>query len=425
MKKLRLLASLSALIFLISGCSNVFDSLNTSPKVTQNFETVNYSSIKSIPDMGSIGFEWQKIDDHRVVGYNFYRTELGKGQNTLKLIKATDSRYVTHYVDKGLEPKTKYAYQISARLNDGTETTTTQAYIVETLPRIAPVGFSQAISNLPKKVKIVWQPHSDPRVAYYRVEKYNSFLKEWVWASATKIENRLSAEFIDTGLEDNTVYKYRVKAFSYGDIESAPSPILEAKTKPIPLPPVNVRSSNNIPKKIYITWSASPTQDVVQYRIYKSSYKSLGYSNIAAVNSNTLEYTDDINADAKEYYYKVLAVDKDNLESTSDVEAAKGISLAPPAKPILTLAQIQGNKAILNWQAGDNRAASYNVHKRVKKNWFFSDTVKFNNINALRFEDNDIMHGVEYNYSVQAVDEFGVLSAKSEEAKLTLPDTRM
>lgn len=425
MKKLRLLASLSFLILIISGCANVLDNLTTttSPKVNQNFQSIDYSSIKSIPDMNSIGFEWQRIDDHRVVGYNFYRTELSKGQNTLKLIKATDSRYITHYVDKGLEPKTKYAYQISARLNDGTESATTQAYIVETLPRITPVGFAQAVSNLPKKVKIVWQPHPDPRVGYYRVERYNTFLKEWVWASASKIENRLSAEFIDTGLDDNTSYKYRIKAFSFGDVESAPSKILEAKTKPLPLPPTNVKTSNNIPKKIYITWSASQSPDVVQYRIYRSSYKSLGYSNIAAVNSNTLEYTDEVNADKKEYYYKVIAVDKDNLESSSDVEAIKGISLAPPAKPILTLAQIQGNKAILNWQAGDNRATSYNVYKRVKKNWFLSDTIKFKNVTSLRFEDHDILKGVDYYYSVQAVDEFGILSAKSDEAKLALPET--
>ena len=198
---------------------------------------------------------------------------------------------------------------------------------------------------------------------------------------------------------------------------------MEAKTKALPLPATNIKVSNNIPKKIYITWSASQSPDVVQYRIYRSSYKSLGYSNIAAVNSNTLEYTDEVNADKKEYYYKVIAVDKDNLESSSDIEAIKGISLAPPAKPILTLAQIQGNKAILNWQAGDNRAISYNVHKRVKKNWFLSDTVNFKNVTSLRFEDHDILKGVDYYYSVQAVDEFGILSSKSDEAKLALPET--
>ncbi|QKF59511.1 fibronectin type III domain-containing protein [Aliarcobacter lanthieri] len=422
MIKLKHLISLIALIFLISGCANIFNT-TTTPKVNNSFQTVNYNSIKSIPDMVSIGFEWQRIDDPRVEGYNFYRTELNKGENTLKLIKATNSRYVTHYVDKGLEPKTKYAYQISARLNDGSESPTTQAYIVETLPRITPVAYAQAISNLPRKVKLIWQPHPDTRVSYYRVEKYNTFINEWIYK--TKIDQRLSAEYIETGLKDNTTHKYRIKAFSFDDVESAPSPILQATTKPAPLPPKNIRASNNIPKSVFITWERSPTQDVVQYQIHRSSYRSLGYSKIATVNADTLEYTDKINNDAKEYFYKVIAVDKDGLESTDDIDAIKGITLAPPAKPTITLAQIQGNKVILNWQAGDSRAVSYNVNKRVKKYLVFSDTTKFENINGLRFEDNDIVSGIEYHYSVQAVDEFGTLSSNSDEAKVTLSNSRI
>ena len=67
------------------------------------------------------------------------------------------------------------------------------------------------------------------------------FLKR-VWASASKIENRLSAEFIDTGLDDNTTYKYRIKAFSFGDVESAPTKVLRQKTKALPLPATNIKS---------------------------------------------------------------------------------------------------------------------------------------------------------------------------------------
>ena len=47
----------------------------------------------------------KKVSDPRVVGYNFYRTELDKGSNELKLVKVIDNKYATHYVDKGLEPK--------------------------------------------------------------------------------------------------------------------------------------------------------------------------------------------------------------------------------------------------------------------------------------------------------------------------------
>lgn len=425
MKNLKNLIFLIALISFISGCSKVFNNLSTTttPKINSSFQTVNYESIKSIPDMTSIGFEWQRIDDPRVLGYNFYRTELKKGENTLKLIKATDNRYITHYVDKNLEPNTKYAYQISARLADGSESPTTQAYIAQTLPRIKPVEFAQAISNLPRKIKIIWQPHLDPRVSYYRVEKYNTLINEWVYES--KIEQRLSAEYIEYNLKDNSKHKYRVKAFSFEGVESAPSQVLEATTKAIPLPPTNLRVSNNIPKKIYLTWSASQTPDVVQYQIFRSTYKNFGFSKIQTLPSSILEYTDNINADSREYYYKIVALDKDGLESNPDVDSVKGTTLAPPAKPIMTLAQIQGNKAILNWRPGDDRSISYTVYKRVKKNMFFSDTVKFTNIKELRFEDNNITSGVEYNYSIQAVDEFGISSSSSDEAKLILPNARL
>jgi len=415
MIKLKHLISLIALIFLVSGCANFG---TTTPKVNPSFQTINYNSIKSIPDMVSIGFEWQRIDDPRVVGYNFYRTELNKGEKKLKLIKATDSRYVTHYVDKGLKPKTKYAYQISARLSDGTESPTTQAYIVETLPRTTPIAYAQAISNLPRKVKLIWQPHPDTRVSYYRIEKYNTLINEWVYKA--KIDQRLSAEYIETGLKDNTIHKYRIKAFSFDDVESAPTPILEAKTKPAPLPPTNLRASNNIPRGIFLTWDSSPTPDVIEYQVHRSGYRALAYSKIATIKASTLEYTDKIDDDGKEYFYKIIAFDKDGLESTNDVEAIRGTTLTPPAKPIITLAQIQGNKVILNWQAGDNRATSYIVYKKTKKYLVISDTTRFNNIKNLRFEDNDVVNGVEYHYSVQAVDEFGISSANSDEAKITL-----
>ena len=141
--------SLTALLLLFSGCNNVFDNLSTpsTPKVNNAIEVVDFNSIKSIPDIVSIGFEWQKVNDAKVIGYNFYRTDLQKDGKTLKLVKSIDNRYATHYVDKDLEPNTKYAYQISAKVADGSESRTTEAYIVQTLPRIVPVSFAQAVSE--------------------------------------------------------------------------------------------------------------------------------------------------------------------------------------------------------------------------------------------------------------------------------------
>ncbi|MFY9069158.1 fibronectin type III domain-containing protein [Aliarcobacter butzleri] len=409
---------LIALVLLFSACSDVFDSISSpsTPKINNTVPTVNYSSIKSISDITSIGFEWQRVDDPRVVGYNFYRTDLQSGEKTLKLIRAIESRYTTHYVDKELEPKTKYAYQISSRLNDGSESVTTDAYVAETLPRIVPVNGAQAISNLPKKIKLLWQPHPDQRIQYYRVEKYNTTLNEWIYQAT--VNQRLSAEYLDTGLENNTTYQYRIKAFTFEDVESAPTKTLSAKTKPAPKSPTNVKASNNIPKKIFLTWSPSQNQDIIGYDIYRSSYSSFGFSKVTNVNSTTTEYTDSVDDDGRTYYYRIIAVDKDNLESADNITATKGMSLPKPIKPTITSAQIQGS-VNLSWQAGDNRAVSYNVVKKIKQNFFQYKTVIFNNISGTSFSDSDIVSGVDYKYSVQAIDEFGLVSENSDEKTLS------
>ncbi|QKF73116.1 fibronectin type III domain-containing protein [Aliarcobacter faecis] len=418
MKKLIQLTSLTILLIFASGCSNVLDSLSTTttPKINQSAPTVNYSSIKSLPDMTSIGFEWQKVDDPRVIGYNFYRTEISKGETTLKLIAKIDSKHATHYVDRELEPKTKYAYQISSRLSDGSESPTTEAYIAETLPRIKPVAFAQAISNLPKKIKLLWEPHPDQRVSYYRVEKYNTTLNEWIYLAT--INQRLSAEYIDTGLSNASKHKYRVKAFTFDDVESAPTNVLEAVTKPAPKSVSGVKASNNIPKKIFLTWSASPTSDVVQYEIHRSSYESFGYKKIATINASILEYTDELNEDGLKYYYKIIPIDKDGLDGIFDIPAIKGETLGKPTKPNLTQASIQGGVAVLNWSSSP-RAVSYIVTKKTKQNFFQYKSTKFENISGTSFQDSDVVSGIDYKYSVQSVDEFGVVSESSNEVSLT------
>ena len=173
------------------------------------------------------------------------------------------------------------------------------------------------------------------------MKKYNTTLNEWIHLAT--VNQRLSAEYLDTGLENNTTYQYRIKAFTFEDVESAPTKTLSAKTKPAPKSPTNVKASNNIPKKIFLTWSPSQNQDIIGYDIYRSSYSSFGFSKVTNVNSTTTEYTDSVDDDGRTYYYRIIAVDKDNLESADNITATKGMSLPKPIRPTITSAQIQGS----------------------------------------------------------------------------------
>ena len=89
--------------------------------------------------------------------------------------------------------------------------------------------------------------------------------------------------------------------------------------------------------------------------------------------------------------------------------------------PQITLAMIEGNKMILNWIATDNRTVSYNIYKISKENWVSSNEVLIPYVTGLRFEDPDVVRGIEYGYRLQSVDKNGLLSDTTDKSTLMLP----
>jgi len=409
-----------SIALLSTGCTKINSFDPSSPKINHNLEVVDSNSIKSIPDITSIAFEWKKVEDPNIVGYNFYRANMHKDGRQLLLVKEIANKYTTHYVDEDLEPNTKYLYQITARAQDGSESKSTTAYQAQTLPRLEAVSFVQSLSDLPNRIKLIWRPHSNQRISYYQVQKLDTDNNKW--KKLANVEGRLNIEYIDSNLGNNERFTYRIVAFTHDDIASMPSEAVSAGTKPLPIGPVNLTATVNQPKKIVLNWGLSPTEDVVKYEIHRSAFSKFGYGKIYETENNTTtSFIDVLENDGKEYYYKVYSVDDDLLRSTSDVEGVRGISLTKPAKPVMTLAQIQGDKAILNWKAADNRAISFNVYKKTKIGFLNYKTTKFTDIKALRFEDRDIIGGVEYKYTIQANDEYGLMSEETDSANLILP----
>ncbi|MFV0563754.1 fibronectin type III domain-containing protein [Malaciobacter mytili] len=420
MKNLMKITSSLALIILVSGCSYKGDLLDPKkPKIDDTLEVVDSNSIRTIADINAIAFEWRKVDDSRVVGYHFYRANLEKDGTKLQLIDTIKNKYATHYVDTEVEPNTKYVYKISSATKSDIESRTTSDYVVSTLDVPEGVSFIQAISNLPRQIKIVWRPHTNERIAYYKIEKSSPQTPKW--EKLAEVEGRLQAEYIDEDLKDNVVYNYRVIAYTFDDIATKPSEIVKAQTKALPNGTTQLNATNDKPRKIILNWQPSESSDVLKYNIYRSSSATGGFSLVKTVNAQTLNFEDFVNEDGKIYFYKVTTTDVDNLESSKEINAVMGSTLAKVNKPIITLAQIQGERAILNWQSADKRTVSYNVYKTIKDGFFDKKTIKITGIDALRYEDKDIVRGVEYSYSIQAVDEFGIASEKTAPTELVLP----
>ena len=69
--------------------------------------------VHALPRMNSVGFEWKKIEDHRIHGVNIYRGNTSQDTQSFKRIGTAGNRYATHFVDTHVNADSKYRYTFS------------------------------------------------------------------------------------------------------------------------------------------------------------------------------------------------------------------------------------------------------------------------------------------------------------------------
>lgn len=123
----------------------------------------------------------------------------------------------------------------------------------------------------------------------------------------------LSRTYKDTGLKNNTKYRYILRAVNNIAPPWNEGPDSEEITA-IPyntIPPDTPKRLVTVPAegRILVTWDESPTPDVIGYKLYRSTTKGKDYVLLTPEPINRTTYTDiDIKPDIR-YYYKVTAVD--------------------------------------------------------------------------------------------------------------------
>ena len=96
-----------------------------------------------------------------------------------KRIHVIDNRYTTHFSDDDLQPNTQYTYALAAATKKGFESRPTASYTVTTLPRLEGVSYIQAISDLPRQIKVLWRPHESQRIEKYILERTSPSTSKW------------------------------------------------------------------------------------------------------------------------------------------------------------------------------------------------------------------------------------------------------
>ena len=404
----------TALLLTLSGC--VTPSPKQEPKIDSTLPVVKLTKYGIAADMNAIGFEWEYLSDPRVNGIYIYKLDTTSGEGDPVFYTTVDNRFKTHYVDTKITPDTKYSYYFKT-YSDDAESIESRLTTVNSLPILQSVAWIQSIQNMPRSAKIIWRPHTNQKVKSYLIER--STLENPQWNTLTIIDGRLNAEYIDGDLKDKHTYKYRVRVVTYDNITSTPSEIVTVVTKALPQMVTGIKASRDLPKKIQLNWAKSSIKDFSHYNIYRSEKIELDYELIARTTKNV--FVDNIDEDAKQYFYRVSVEDKDHLESNSNEHSIQGVTLEKPTAPALVEAKLVDGKVKLLWNNSDPRTRTYTLVKSYKKGWFEEINEEFEGLTTEKFTDSNIEPGASYRYYVLSVDENSIKSEPSIEVELKSP----
>lgn len=406
MKQL-ILPTLAAISILFSACTQQ-PSAPKEPVIDPTLPKVKVNG--HIESMTTIAFEWKPLSDARVKGYYIYRNDPESNDAKLSRIHTVEGRFVSHYSDSSLQPSTTYAYRFSSFNEKMQESEASETFRVTTHPVLESVSFFDSIGNLPRMAKLIWRPHDNPAVKGYIIERQTVEKPEWEQIAV--VEPRLQAEYIDTKLDDNRVYKYRLRALTYEGIKSTPSETVKVATKPLPKVVGNLQATTKEPKKIVLSWDANPERDLNFYNIYRSTSSNGSYDYFVKLNET--EFTDEIKEDGKNYYYKISAVDKDGLESPLQSTPVHGSTLQKPQTPTFIDAIVKNNSAVLRWKSNDPRTQSYTLIKTTKESWITSKSQEITGIKGTSYVAQDLQPDVQYKFQVMAVDAYNISSEPTE-----------
>lgn len=348
---------------LTSGCAMHPKTSPHSVKISSDIPVI--PAIRWIGDITAIALEWDPNPSPQIAGYNIYRRlKQDSNDSFIRIVKIND-RFSSHYVDKHLPQETKYLYTISAFNHEGFESLASVPVSTITRPTLKSVSYFDSLNKLPRKAKLIWRPHDNGRVHAYLVER--KMPNEQEWSNLAILDHRLSAEYIDSELDDNKIYLYRVSALTFDNIKSTPSDIVKIVTKAPPIPVTGINTTTNLASTIELRWAKHPQNDIKAYHIYRSENSKDSFSLRAKV--SVLNFTDTLKGYANTYFYKISAVDADGLESAMPT-SYKGQTLAQPNPVVINEAKLTANTFTLKWSATDNRAVRYQVIKKEAVGWF-------------------------------------------------------
>ncbi len=345
---------------------------------------------------GSVALSWTPVGDGDLASYHVYRDGA---------LLATVTAPTASYTDSGLTNDSGHSWTVSSVDTHGNESARSAAVTAtptDLTPPAVPTGLAAARGD--GRVVLTWSANTEGDLATYRVVRDGVEVATVAAGTTT---------FTDTGLTNDTTYRYQLRAVDTHDNASAlTTPAVAAVPTDLtpPAAPTGLAATRG-DGLVALTWTANTESDLASYRVVRDGVV------IATVSTPATSYTDTGLVNGTAHTYQLRAVDTHGNASalTTPGVSATPTDLTPPAAPT-GLAGARGDgRVVLSWTANtEGDLASY----RVVRDGVVVATV---NAPATGYTDTGLTNDTAYSYRLVAVDTAGNASPASTPAVSATP----
>lgn len=186
-----------------------------------------------------------------------------------------------------------------------------------------------------------------------------------------------------------------------------------------PEPPVALEGWIDTVGHVYLSWQKAKEDDILGYSIYRSNFQSDEFVQISGKIRAANEFVDTIRLDnlSENIYYKVNAMDKRfNPSPFSAVLTLKKPDKIAPVVAVFTSIKCDSTTISLTWEPSSSHDVVQHLLYRKASGegeWTLIKMITPRD-SATAYSDGDVKHGIQYSYTIVAVDDSGLESPPAE-----------
>ncbi len=369
--------------------------------------------------------------EEATVTFNIYRKKAGEEKfrriNRVRIMRQKGGVVRDDYdVENGVE----YTYYITALDFLGRESSPSPVAKVtpkDMTPPLIPEGLTAKSEE--GRIVLTWKMNVDVDLSHYNVYRSTEPSENYVKINKKPIPGD-RPEFVDSSVRYGVQYFYKVEAVDKSGNRSKMSGAVMAECKDLtpPEPPLDV-SYEVKEHKVLLRWKKSKSKDVLGYKVYRSENPERLILIVSApISADTLYYLDPGYRSrglipGRKYYYGVSAVDSAMNESEKATVKVLIPDDEPPLRPLSIYAKsLPDGRIEVRWQPSPSAdVALYRVYRSDGRS--SCKLVGKTGGNKYRFVDEKVERGIEYFYSVSAVDSAGNEGERTDEFKVISKDS--